>query len=238
MRKHVIALAIIVVLMWDPPRRTEAGAFATEYTQVLNHAQLLMQYLRQAEQLAEAIKQTADMTKNSRILPGQTFGPISADLNALANIVRGGMALSYSLANLDATFRARFPGYGYGGPIYYANYRTWSQTSLDTTRATLRAAGLQSSQLESEQAVLSSLRAMAQSTDGRLKALQVMGQICEQMVQQLMKLRALMLADMSSKQSYQAAMIQKQAATEAASERFFTWTPTGSDGATFQAGWK
>jgi P-type conjugative transfer protein TrbJ len=238
MRKYVIALLIVAVFLWEPPDNTEAGAFATEYTQVLNHAQLLMQYLRQAEQLAEAIKQTADMMKNSRIVAGQVFGPITTDLNALASVVRGGMALSYSLANLDATFRSRFPGYGFVGPTYYVNYRNWSQTSLDTTRATLRAAGLQGSQLSSEQAVLDSLRAMTRTTEGRLQALQVMGQISEQTVQQLMKLRALMLADMSSKQSYQAAMIQKQAASEAASERFFTWTPAGSDRATFQAGWK
>jgi hypothetical protein len=53
-----------------------------------------------------------------------------------------------------------------------------------------------------------------------MEALQVMGEISEQQVQQLMKLRELMLADMSSKQSYQAAIIQRQAASEAATERF------------------
>ena len=47
-----------------------------------------------------------------------------------------------------------------------------------------------------------------------------MGQISEQQVQQLMKLRELMLADMSSKQSYQAAIIQKQATSEAARKGF------------------
>jgi P-type conjugative transfer protein TrbJ len=231
-----VLLAVVIAL--QQPQRVEAGAFATEYTQLLNHAQLLMQYLRQAEQLAEAIKQTADMIKNSKILPGQVFGPISSDLNALASVVQGGMALSYSLANLDALFRARFPGYGYGGAAYYVNYKNWSQTTLDTTLGALKAAGLQGQQLQSEQSVLNSLRSMAQSTDGRLSALQVMGQIAEQQVQQLMKLRQLMLADMSSKQSYQAAVIQKQAASEAASERFFNWTPEVSDRTTFQAGWK
>ena len=78
-----------------------------------------MQYLRQAEQLAEAIKQTADMLKNSKLLPGQVFGTISTDLNALASIVQGGQALSYSLANLDSLFKTRFPGYGYSGTGYY-----------------------------------------------------------------------------------------------------------------------
>jgi hypothetical protein len=33
-------------------------------------------------------------------------------------------------------------------------------------------------------------------------------------------------------------MVQKQAASEAATERFFNWTPEVSDRTTFQAGWK
>jgi hypothetical protein len=48
----------------------------------------------------------------------------------------------------------------------------------------------------------------------------------------------MMMADISSKQSYQAAIIQKQAASEAASERFFNWTPEVSDRTKFQSGWK
>ena len=238
MRKSLIVVFILLAVTLQEPPRVEAAAFATEYTQLLNHAQLIMQYLRQAEQLAEAIKQTTDMIKNSKLLPGQIFGPISNDLNALAAIVQGGQALSYSLANLDSLFRTRFPGYGYSSTGYYVRYRNWSQTSLDTTLGALRAAGLQGQQLQSEQSVLNSLRSMAQSTNGRMEALQVMGQISEQQVQQLMKLRELMMADMSSKQSYQAAVIQKQAASEAATERFFNWTPEVSDGTKFQSGWK
>jgi len=227
MRKSVIAIATLFTLAVQAPQPARGGAFATEITQLLNHAQLIMQYLRQAEQLTEAIKQTTDMLKNSRILPGQVFGPISSDLNALASIVQGGQALSYSLANLDSLFKARFPGYGYTGSGYFTQYRGWSQTSLDTTLGALRAAGLQGLQLQSEQSVLTSLRSLAQTTDGRLQALQVMGQISEQQVQQLMKLRELMMADMSSKQSFQAA-----------TERFFKWTPEVSDGNKFQSGWK
>ena len=238
MRRSIVSPLIILALVVEVPQRIDAGAFATEVTQVLNHAQLLMQYIRQGLHLAEAIKQTADMLKNSKVLPGQIFGTITSDLNALSSIVQSGMALSYSLANLDAVFRARFPGYGYTGTAYYVNYKNWSQTSLDSTLGALKAAGLQGKQLESEQSVLAALRGMAQTTDGRLGALQVMGQIAEQQVQQLMKLRELMMADMSSKQSYQAAVIQKQAASEAATERFFKWTPEVSDRTTFQGGWK
>jgi type IV secretion system protein TrbJ len=127
-------------------------------------------------------------------------------------------------------------GYGTTPNTYYVQYRNWSQTSLDTTLGSLRAAGLQGQQLQSEQAVLNSLRGMASNSDGRMQALQVMGQIAEQQVQQLMKLRELMLADMSSKQAYQAAVIQKQAANEAASEWFFSAGHATSDGRGFWPG--
>jgi P-type conjugative transfer protein TrbJ len=70
---------------------------------------------------------------------------------------------------------------------------------------------MQGQQLQNEQAVLTGLRTMAQTSDGAMEALQVLGQISEQEVQQLMKLRELMLADLQSKQAFQAATIQQQA---------------------------
>jgi len=197
----------------------------------------VMQYIRQGEQLANEINMYADMLKNSRTLSAHSFGAIMNDINALAGIVQGGRALAYSLGNLDQLFRQTYPGYGYNAGAYYLQYRNWSQTSLDTTLGTLRAAGLQGQQLQSEQAVLSSLRSSLQGTDGRLEALHALGDISEQQVEQLMKLRELMMADMSSKQAYQAAMIQQQAASEAAAQRFFTYAPATSDRQTFGPGW-
>ena len=236
MRKRLIGLLILSGIAVQAPQPAEAGAFATEVTQVLNHAQLAMTYIRQGLQLQNEIKMYTDMIRNVKQLPNQTFGPITSDLNALAAIVQGGQALAYSLGNLDVQFRNTFPGYGTTPNTYYVQYRNWSQTSLDTTLGSLRAAGLQGQQLQSEQAVLNSLRGMASNSDGRMQALQVMGQIAEQQVQQLMKLRELMLADMSSKQAYQAAVIQKQAANEAASEWFFSAGHATSDGRGFWPG--
>jgi type IV secretory pathway VirB4 component len=108
--------------------------------------------------------------------------------------------------------------------------------SLLGRRLALRAAGLQGQQLTSEQAVESSLKSMAQSADGRMEALQVLADINDQQVQQLMKLRAIMLADMSSKQAYQATMIQQQATSQAATEWFFTTGPVTSDGKSYLPG--
>ena len=236
MRRRVIVLTMLFALTVDSPPPAEAGAFATEFTQLLNHAQLVLQYIQQGQQLANELNMYADMLRNSRQLGRQTFGAISADISALARIVQGGQALAYSLGNLDQLFRTTYPGYGTVPNTYYLQYRDWSQTSLDTTLGALRAAGLQGQQIQSEQAIESELQSMAQSSDGRMEALQVLADINDQQVQQLMKLREIMLADMSSKQAYQATVIQQQAAGEAATEWFFTTGPVTSDGKTYLPG--
>src|SRR5215467_4189355 len=112
MRKSVIVVFLLSLAVQNP-QRVEAGAFATEVTQLLNHAQLVMQYIRQGEQLANELSMYADMIKNSRTLSAHTFGGIINDINALSGIVQGGRALAYSLGNLDQLFRQTYPGYGY-----------------------------------------------------------------------------------------------------------------------------
>src|SRR5438874_6193454 len=112
MRKSLIAAAPIALFIVPIPQQGQfIAGFATEATQILNHGQLLMDYVRQGQQLTTALQQYAEMIRNGRALPSQVFGPIQSDLNALASIVQGGMSLAYSMANLDTQFRARFPGY-------------------------------------------------------------------------------------------------------------------------------
>lgn len=211
------------------------GGFATEWTQLANNLQLITTYIRQGEELRQKILMVIDMAKNTAELPFQVFGPIMAEIGQLAGIVQSGRSLAYSMANLDAEFRNRFRGWGYNARAWFTDYKNWSQTSLDTTLGTLRAAGLQGQQMQSEEAVLRQLRGMANSSDGRMKAIQVANQIAEQQVQQLMKLRQLILADLQSKQAFQAAQIQREASSEAATERFFRFNRRPGDGRGFQA---
>ncbi|MCZ2076319.1 MAG: P-type conjugative transfer protein TrbJ [Bryobacterales bacterium] len=230
--RRAIASALAVLSPFALGPRVRAGVlggFATEWTQLSNNLQLINSYIRQGEQLRQEILMVLDMAKHTAQVPFQTFGPVASDIAALHSIVQNGRALAYSMANLDSEFRTRFRGWGYNANAWYTQYRDWSQTSLDTTLGALKAAGLQGQQLNSEQAVLNELRGMAQSSDGRLKALQIANQISEQQVQQLMKLRQLILADLQSKQAFQAAQIQKQAGAEAAEERLFQRGAVGGD---------
>ena len=223
------ALLCVTTLAPPPAQAGVLAGIATEWTQIANNVQLISGYIRQGEELRQKILMVADMAKQATELPTQIFGPIMADISTLHSVVQNGRALAYSMANLDAEFRNRFTGYGYAGNAWYPKYRDWAQTSLDSSLGALKAANIQASQMSSEEAVLRQLRTMSQSSDGRLKAIQVANQINEQMVQQMMKLRQIMLADLQGKQAFQAAQIQKDASATAATEQFFQYTPPPRD---------
>src|SRR3984885_11507225 len=100
MRKCLITLFLLFSVTVRAPQPAQAGAFATEVTQLLNHAQLVLAYIRQGLQLENELSMYANMLRNTKNLSPQTFGQIHADINALAQIVQGGQALAYSLGNL------------------------------------------------------------------------------------------------------------------------------------------
>jgi type IV secretion system protein TrbJ len=238
-RRAVMTAAVLLSILQLP--QSKAGVIAgiaTEWTQIANNMELINSNIQLVRQLQQQIQMYADMVRNARVLPSQIFGAITQDINQLAGIVQTGRALAYSMGNLDAEFRIRFPGYQRGAGTWFRDYKNWTDTGLDTMLGALKAAGLQGGQLQSEQAILTSLRQMASNTNGRLEALQVVGQIAEQQTQQMMKLRQIMLADLQGKQAYQAAQMQKEAATQAGVEQFFNYAVRPPDGMTFQGGWK
>ena len=101
MHKFVISVLILLGVSGGAPQKAEAGVFATEVTQLLNHAQLVLMYIREGLQLENELAMYANMLRNTKNLSPQTFGQIAGDISALAQIVQGGQALAYSLGNLD-----------------------------------------------------------------------------------------------------------------------------------------
>jgi type IV secretion system protein TrbJ len=204
-----------------------------------------LEYAKQILQYAIQVQQLADAVKNSMHGGPAALTNVAGDLAQLASVVQGGQALAYSLGNQDVVFRTTFPGYQpvMGAPAtlgsYQSRYSQWAQTSLATTQGLLRGVGLQGKLLATEQGVLSVLRTLGSSNLlDRNDAINLTNQIAAEQVGQLQKLRELQLEDMTSKAAYQGYVIQRQAASEAATQHFFNYTPEVSDGTTFQAGWK
>ena len=53
------------------------------------------------------------MAKHGITITDQLFGTVASDITTLRQIVNTGQALSYTLSNMDGTFRLRFPGYSH-----------------------------------------------------------------------------------------------------------------------------
>ena len=217
---------------------SEPTAASIKIMHDLEYAKQILQYAIQVQQLADAIKNTTHGGPAS-------LSNISADLVQLASVVQGGQALAYSLGGQDVIFRRTFPGYQptFGLPptmgTYQSKYALWAQTSLATTQGILRGVGLHGKLLTTEQGILSVLRTLSSSNLlNRNDAINLTSQLAAEQVGQLQKLRELQMEDMTSKAAYQGYVIQKQAASEAATQQFFNYKPEISDGTKFQSGWK
>ncbi|WP_286299347.1 P-type conjugative transfer protein TrbJ [Aminobacter sp. SS-2016] len=184
---------------------------ATEWTQLANNAELIALVGKSADQVNNQVKQITQLAEqiqnqlniynnllqNTARLPKHMWGQVEGDLRKLQSIVGQGQGIAFSMGNIDDMLKQRFQSFAdfktglADGQTFSDNYQTWSTTNRDTIAGTLKAAGLTADQFTSEEATMSSLRAMSETSDGQMKALQVGHQIAAQQVAQFQKLRGL-----------------------------------------------
>src|SRR2546425_9837013 len=114
MKKVMVFTVVVSMLFLGVPAPTDAGVLAgvaTEWTQILNHVQMIMGYIRQGLQLENELRQYAEQLKQGQVLPQQLVGPIQQDLSQLWQVVEGGQGLTYSMGNRDAQFHNTLPGH-------------------------------------------------------------------------------------------------------------------------------
>lgn len=211
--RTVCAAAIFIVFTVDPGTARAGGVTgqATEWTQLLNNAELIALVGKSAEQVNNQVKQITqlaeqiqnqlniynNMLQNTARLPKHIWGQVEGDLKKLKAIVRQGQGIAFSMGNADDVLRQRFQSFAdfktglADGQTFSGNYQTWSTTNRDTIAGTLKAAGLTADQFTSEETTMNSLRSMSETADGQMKALQVGHQIAAQQVAQFQKLRGL-----------------------------------------------
>jgi P-type conjugative transfer protein TrbJ len=217
------------------------GGGATEPTQILNNielgiisaqevqavAQRVTQIANQAIQIANQIQQIQNMVQNTLNIPNQVWGQIQQEIAPLMQVVQQGQAIAYTMANVGQQFQARFPDYNnwmganFGAQNFMQSYRGWYTTQRDAISGALQVANLQAGQFQNENQVMAQLNAMGNNAQGRMQALQVGAQIANQQVQQMQKLRQLVMSQMNMQANYMAAEASKDAAKQARAERFW-----------------
>ena len=167
--------------------------------------------INEVQMLANQVKQIETMLQNTR-----TYGQGTWDAQALPRLLRLGQvieqeqAIAYTMVNADSLFRQRYPGYR---PVtdWSSTYDSWTSTTLDTLRGILNSAGLQGAEFATEQGRIQALQALSDSAEGRMQALQVGNMMAAEQLQQLVKLRQLVVAQINAQTVYMASQTSRDA---------------------------
>ena len=184
--------------------------FATEFTQLLNNAQLVQhgaeqlqqsaqfaqQITNQVQQIQNQLQMYQNMLQNTATLPTRIWGQAQADLAQLVSLTQQGQSLAYGMSNIDDVFRQRFGTYDFSADrtspaARLASLFVWSATQRDTIASTLKTANLTADQITSDGTILRQLQAQSESADGQMRALQIGHSLASVQADQMMKLRAL-----------------------------------------------
>jgi len=227
-----VALALTVAIA--PPGMAGGGGLtgmATEITQLLNNAELVDVAIKEAENLAYTIRQYEIMYENMRNLPNHIKQQALADLQALASIVATGRGVAYSSGQIDEDYQREHRSFEYYEQMqrgetgqrdhaaFSERYRDWSEVNHDSVRGALRAAGLQAQQFDREDSALRAIEAQMESAAGTKQLLQAAGSIAAMQVEQLQKLRQLLMAQIQLQSAQVGGSIDRQAEDDADLQR-------------------
>ena len=120
-----------------------------------------------------------------------------------------------------------------GSSAWKQKYQQWSAEGSDNALYTLKGLNVQAQQMQNEQAVLGQLQQMAGSASGRMQALQVANMMASQQVDQVFKLRQLVMQQLQMQANYLAIQQDQQAAAQAARENYYQVHPLNLNGARY-----
>lgn len=211
--KLIICMSISIMCAPASAGSVAGTVGASEVTQLLNMAELINQSAQMYQQVQGTIQQirhSEQQLKNLIAAPKMIWSDAKAELQQLTQLVAQGQALGYSLGNIDQAFSTKWPGFTNQSRNFQQESRSWIQTSLDSMRSAMNAAGMQSNQFANEQAAMDSIQNIVAGSVGALQATQAGVMVAGQQVQQLQKLRQLFMSQMQAQNSFMAGQAQAQ----------------------------
>jgi type IV secretion system protein TrbJ len=166
--------------------------------------------INEVQMIANQVKQIENLVQNTRSYAGVWDQEALPRLMRLGQIIEQEQAIAYAMAGMDRVFRDRYPGYK---PItdWAAAYDQWTRTTLDTLRGSLAAVRLHADDFADEQRRIQTLTALSDSAEGRMQAIQAGNMLAAEQIQQLAKLRQLMMAQINAQNVYMANQTNRDA---------------------------
>ncbi|MEJ5074855.1 P-type conjugative transfer protein TrbJ [Enterobacter ludwigii] len=205
-------------------------------------SQMAQSNLKQAEDYAETLKQTANQIQslqnqvesisyqiqNVKQLDSHSWGDTQAQLERLGSIARQGNAMAYSLVDLNTKWNAQFRGNEAWASEVQTNdmvtqqYKDWGDMMEDTSKSALQVANQMASIQKDDESTLTSLQQHSDSATGAVQVAQAGNEIAAQSVRQMQKMQTLIQADMQMTATSISLGEEKEAQMRAATEAKIT----------------
>ena len=176
----------------SPARAGTVAGFGggTEYTQILNNVQLANSYAQMLTNYSTQLQQYQAQLRNlERGSAGQIGEEIPGIMRGIGTIMASTNSIGGTMATIDGNFARTF-----NSPLaqnFSDRFRALTTTSTATLGASAGAAGLQRDTMEAETRALERAFGEVQATDGTVAAVQKLGAINAQQVQQTQAMREL-----------------------------------------------
>lgn len=211
--KITLLFILLCLSSISPARAGTVAGFGggTEYTQILNNVQLANSYSQMLTNYTTQLQQYQAQLKNlERGSAGQIGAEVPGIMRGIGTIMAGTNSIGGTMAAIDSNFANTFKS-----PLaqsYADRFKSLTTTSTATLGASASASGLQRDTMEAETRALERAFAEVQETDGTVAAVQKLGAINAQQVQQTQAMRELIATQNIASSTWMASQDAKQEA--------------------------
>ena len=222
------------------PDRPAHAQLATVCVNCATMVQQLMSYAKDVEQLANTITMRINQAQmlqnqitNMVSLPGQVWHQIEGNFTQTRALFERGTQLVNSASMVSSQLQSyrSLLGTVTDMPTQYAR---WSQQANDNVTATLAGLGLMKSQMASDRAIITAIRTRSAGAEGAKQAIQANTEMSGAMVNELHRLREIMMEDARMNANALAISAERQANSDADLTRFLAApAPSGTGNARY-----
>ena len=198
-RRALLACAVGTTLLPAAPPPARAVAFvcvncADNITQLFQYAREAETALSEAQIQASSATMLVNQVRDMANFPSFVTANIAGDISAVQSLMQRGTQLATN-AGMVSSQLSNYSSYLGTPPNYAQKYSAWSQQANDNVTATLSGFGLMRAQTAGDRAVVDAIRARSAGADGAVRAIQANTEMAGAQVNELHRLREIMLED-------------------------------------------
>ena len=209
MKKMLLPLSLILLLGSGSAR----AWLASEFTQIANNLELVMQYAKQAQAFQTQLQQYQAQLKNLEQNPGAILdSQVGVLVDQIGKVMSAQNSIGGTVGKMDTEIAKN-----YGTQVmssYADKFNMWTNTSRDTLTSAMRSAGMHRDAYATDASALKALFNQSQNSAGSVAAIQQLSAITTMQVQQSQKLGDLIATQNIASSNWMAANTSRQQVDE------------------------